>query len=570
MARTYHHFHPRLIDELRSYNRTRLTQDVIAGLTVGVVALPLAMAFAIASGVKPEAGIITAVIAGFLISALGGSQVQIGGPAGAFIIVVYSIIEKYGLANLLIATILAGCIMLAMGIFKLGSLIRFIPVSIVIGFTNGIAVLIGLSQMKDFFGLHIEKMPADFFSQLFVLASKADTVHFSTVLLGSGSLFILFFWSRFFSWIEQKWHHRLHFLLRLSYMPASIVVLVAGTLIVSTLGLNVATIGSKFNGIPQSLPAFTLPDFSWVLVKQLFAPSLTIALLGSIESLLCARVADNLTQSRHDPNQELMAQGIANIITPFFGGIPATGTIARTITNVRNGAGSPVAGIVHALTLMLIVLIAAPLAANIPLACLAAILLSVAFNMGEWREFQKLRHFTINYRIIMVSTFLLTVILDLSVAVEVGIMLACIFFIYRISNLTKIDTLADNAMPYPIPKNTRVYRVYGSLFFGSVDKLEKLISPHEPPPGILILECHQMINMDTTGLDGLETLYRMLEKHQSRLLLCGVNPQPLGLMQRAGFADNLGPDNLLPDLTSALALAQTISGNTSGLYHPAK
>ncbi|PRC92853.1 SulP family inorganic anion transporter [Solimicrobium silvestre] len=564
MSRINLHFRPRLWDELLSYNRNRFTQDLIAGLTVGIVALPLAMAFGIASGVAPEAGIFTAIIAGFLISALGGSRVQIGGPAGAFIIVVYGIIEKYGLANLLIATIFSGIIMMAMGVFKLGSLIRFIPVSIVIGFTNGIAVLIALSQMKDFFGLNIAKMPGDFFAQITVMAEQAHTVNWTALGLASASLLVIFGWPLFLTFIGQHAQHQKHLLAPLKKIPSTVIALVLGTLAVYLFGLNVATIGSKFGGIPQQLPGFSLPTFSWVLVKQLFAPSLTIALLGSIESLLCARVADNLMADdldhhKHDPNQELMALGVANIVVPFFGGIPSTGTIARTVTNVRSGASSPIAGIVHALTLLLIVLAAAPLAASIPLATLAAILLFVAFNMGEWHEFRKLGHFSMNYRIILLGTFLLTVILDLSVAVEVGLMLACIFFIYRISSVTTVTAIDSQQLP----EHVAAFSIFGSLFFGAVDKLEALLKPHQIPPEIVILELHQLINMDTTGLDGLQTLQHTLEKYQSQLLLCGTNSQPLDLMRRGGFIDKIGAENCLFDLNHAIQRAHVLCGTSA-------
>ena len=556
-------FRPRLIEELRHYSPARFTKDLLAGLTVGVVALPLAMAFGIASGVAPSAGIFTAIIAGFLISALGGSRVQIGGPAGAFIIVVYGIIEKYGLENLLIATIFSGCMMMAMGLFKLGSLIRYIPVSIVIGFTNGIAVLIALSQTKDFFGLQIAKMPGDFFAQIQVIGSAMHTINWSAYGLASASLLVIFGWPLLLALLEKKFRAQQRLLAPLRAVPITVIVLVLGTLAVHLLKLPVATIGSKFGGIPQQMPSFELPLFSWVLVKQLFAPALTIALLGSIESLLCARVADNLMESdiqhtKHDPNQELMALGIANVVTPFFGGIPSTGTIARTVTNIRSGATSPVSGLVHALTLLAIVLVAAPLASSIPLATLAAILINVALNMGEWREFKKLKMYSMNYRIILLGTFLLTVILDLSVAVEVGLMLACFFFIFRVSSITSITRIAPEALPRPLPDNVAAYSIFGSLFFGAVDKLETLLVPHQIPPRMIILELHQLINVDTTGLDGLKSLLHTLDMHHSQLLLCGVNPQPLDLMKRAGFIEQIGAENCLNDLNTACIRAHEL------------
>ncbi|HEX2530225.1 MAG TPA: SulP family inorganic anion transporter [Burkholderiaceae bacterium] len=569
MSRINFTFHPRLLDALKEYDGSKFTQDFTAGVTVAVVALPLAMAFAIASGVKPEAGIFTAIIAGFLISALGGSRVQIGGPAGAFIVIIYGIIEKYGLANLLISTAFAGMILFAMGFFRLGSLIRYIPVPIVIGFTNGIAVLIALSQVKDLFGLQIEKMPGDFFAQIQILTSHAHTLDWKTLALALISLAIIFGWPKLFQvktdapeHLKRHKYRRLFGFLRA--VPGTIVVLVLGTLAVSLFHLPVETIGTKFGGVPQGLPTFALPTFSWELVKQLFAPSITIALLGAIESLLCARVADNIIGDRHDPNQELMAQGVANFVSPFFGGLPATGTIARTVTNIRTGAVSPIAGIVHSLTLLAIVLIAAPLAKNIPLASLAAILLFVAYNMGEWREFPRLFHFSMNYRILVLATFLLTVILDLTVAVEVGLILACLFFIYRISSLTSIEPIPLSKLKEPLPYGVAAYSIFGSLFFGAVSKMENLIGPKTMPTKAMILELHQLINLDTTGLDALETMHRTLAKAGSHLILCGPNHQPLSLMKRTGFIDRLGSGNCVESLPEAIARARQLADQSIG------
>jgi len=432
LFRQLHPFRPRLLDALKGYDRARLLTDISAGITVGVVALPLAMAFAIASGVKPEQGIVTAIVAGFLISALGGSSVQIGGPAGAFIVIVYGIVERYGLTNLLIATALSGLLLFAMGALKLGALVRYIPVTIIIGFTNGIAVLIGLSQLKDLFGLSTPKLPADFFTQIGVLAAHAGSLNPYALVIGLACVTIVVLWPKPYAmpvgpvtW--QKKAHR-----AAAHVPGTIVALTLATLATALLDLPVETIGSKFGGIPQSLPQLQLPAFSWESAKQLLIPTLTIALLGAIESLLCARVADNLTDlPRHDPNQELMAQGIANLVVPIFGGIPATGTIARTMTNVRAGATSPVAGIVHALTLLIVVLAAAPLALHVPLAALAGILLFIAWNMGEWREFVRLRRFSLPYRTILLGTFFITFLvlmwLGLKPAEGLYVMLARIF-----------------------------------------------------------------------------------------------------------------------------------------------
>ena len=563
-------FRPALLDALKDYDRTRLMHDVGAGLTVGVVALPLAMAFAIASGVKPEAGIFTAIIAGFIISALGGSRVQIGGPAGAFIVVIYGIIERYGLANLLISTICAGALLFTMGMLRIGTWIRYIPVPIVIGFTNGIAVLIALSQMKDFFGLAIDRMPGDFFAQVEALASQAHTADLLTTGIAAASLAIMFSWPAVFRNNPDGSPRAFRFpaVARvLKPLPSPIVVLALSTLAVSLLHLPVETIGTRFGGVPQSLPTFQLPQFTWELVKQLLAPTMTIALLGAIESLLCARVADNITGQRHDPNQELMAQGVANFITPFFGGLPATGTIARTVTNIRTGATSPIAGIVHAVTLLVIVMVAAPLATNVPLAALAAILLHVAYNMGEWHEFARLRKFSLNYRILLLSTFLLTVAFDLTVAVEVGLVLACAFFIFRVSNLTRVERVSNDALPVRALPGVEAHAIFGSLFFGTVGKLEALIRPGSTPPKVLVLTMTQLISLDTTGLDALETVHRTLQKNGCALILCGANHQPLSLMDRTGFLDRLGRENCVVELVKALMRANALA---AGEAQPAR
>ena len=409
-------FRPKLIEALKGYNQARLLRDIGAGLTVGVVALPLAMAFAIASGLKPEAGIFTAIIAGFLVSSLGGSRVQIGGPAGAFIVIVYGIMQRYGLGNLIIATAMSGVLLFVMGMFKLGTLIRFIPISVVIGFTNGIAVLIGLSQIKDFLGLQVKVMPADFFGIIATLGKNLHTINPQALALAAASLAVIIIWQFFMPKIGN-----VQFTGKLTPIPGSIVALVLATVAVSLLDLPVDTIGSRFGGIPSALPSFQLPDFSWESAKFLLIPTTTLALLGAIESLLCARVADGMIDDRHDPNQELMAQGIANVLCPFFGGMPATGTIARTVTNIKNGASSPIAGMVHAITLLLVILVAAPLAKDVPLACLSAILMFVAWNMGEWREFVHLRNYRMPYRVTLLAVFFLTVVFDLTVAVEVGL-----------------------------------------------------------------------------------------------------------------------------------------------------
>jgi len=541
-------FRPRLLQSLSSYDRQRFTSDAIAGVTVGVVALPLAMAFAIASGVKPEQGIITAIVAGFLISALGGSSVQIGGPAGAFIVIVYGIVQRYGLTNLLIATVLAGALLFAMGALRLGALVRYMPVGIIIGFTNGIAVLIALSQVKDLLGLKIPKMPADFFSQIGAITEHLGQFNPFAFGLGATCVTILMLWPRLFgagsvipsSLLEGRT------LRTAARVPGPLVALVSLTLVSFWFHLPVDTIGSRFGSIPQGLPTLSLPPFSWGSAQQLFVPTLTIALLGAVESLLCARIADNLSpQPRHDPNQELMAQGIANMVAPLFGGIPATGTIARTVTNLRAGATSPVAGIVHALTLLAVLLAAAPLAAHVPLPVLAGILLFVAWNMGEWHEFSRLRHFNVQYRLILLGTFFLTVVFDLTVAVQVGLALACVFFIYRMSALFRVERIEG-------PPGVAVFRLFGALFFGAVGKVEAVGETLPPGTRVVVLEMHQLVSMDSSGLDALQQLHRALARRGLPLLLCHLNEQPLDLVRRSGFEALLGPGHVAADLDTAL------------------
>ena len=547
----FHRFRPRLLDAVAGYDAARLARDIGAGLTVGIVALPLAMAFAIASGVKPEAGLFTAIIGGFLISALGGSHVQIGGPAGAFIVIVYGIVERYGLANLLIATMLAGVLLFVMGWLKLGALVRYIPVSIVIGFTNGIAVLIALSQVRDLLGLSIAKLPADFFAQLHAFATHLDSFNPYAMGIGVVCVAVLRFWPSVLkpaTRLPQALRESRVMLLT-ARLPGPIVALVTLSLAAAWLHLPVETIGSRFGGIPQSLPVFALPDFSWETARQLVIPTLTIALLGAIESLLCARVADTLSDlPRHEPNQELMAQGVANFVVPLFGGIPVTGTMARTVTNVRAGALSPVAGMVHSLTLLVVVLAAAPLALHVPLAALAGILLFVAWNMGEWREFARLRHFSVGYRTILLGTFFLTVVLDLMVAVEVGLVLACVFFIYRMSTLFSVQAHPTRELP----PGVQVFELFGSLFFGAVTKIEDLADQVSTGTRAVVLEMHRLISIDTSGLDALQQLHRNLRRQGIALVLANVNEQPLSLIRRSGFEAILGADAIVPTVLEAL------------------
>ena len=544
-------FRPRMRSALAGYTRERFFKDAGAGLTVGIVALPLAMAFAIASGLKPEAGIWTAIIAGALISALGGSAVQIGGPAGAFIVIVYGIVERYGLANLLISTTCAGVLLFLLGFFRLGTLVRYVPVSIVVGFTNGIAVLIVLSQIKDLLGLKIAKMPADFFSQLRAIAENIGTLNPYALGLGLTCLAGLLFWphlldaeTRFAQAVSSRFARLIHAAEGLqlrratgmaSRLPGPIVALLTLTALAYFLHLPVETIGTRFGGIPRGLPSFALPNFSWDTVRLLVAPTITIAMLGAVESLLCARVADQISGlPRHDPNQELMAQGVANFVVPFFGGMPATGTIARTVTNVRSGATSPVSGLMHCLTLAAIVLAAAPLAVHVPLAVLAGILLYVAWNMGEWHEFADLRRASNHYRLIMLGTFFLTVVFDLTVALQVGLMLACVLFVRRMSSLFQVVEVSRSL-------EEASFRLHGSLFFGAVAKMDPILNVVESAPqGLTVrLDLQSLQSLDASGLDVLEQLHKSVTTRGGRLMLAGLNAQPRVVMARSGFLEKV-------------------------------
>ena len=544
-------FRPRLWASLKGYRREDFTADVGAGITVALVALPLAMAFAIASGVRPDQGIVTAIVGGFLVSLLGGSKVQIAGPAGAFVALLYGIVEKYGVPNLLIATMMAGVLLFAMGAFRLGTLVRFVPVSIVIGFTTGIAVVIALSQVRDLLGLTVDKMPSNFFSQIAVLGGSLHTANGVAVAIGLSCLLLIVIWPAPQSARLGNWR----FLT--AKLPSTAAVLAISAFAVWALDLHVETIGTRFGALPRGLPTPVLPQFDWATAQNLLAPTVAIALLGAIESLLCARVADGLIGERHDPNQELMAQGVANFAAPLFGGIPVTGTIARTMTNVKSGARSPVAGIVHAAALFLVILVLAPAAGYIPLAALAAVLLWVAFNMVPWRELRGLRRYSMFYRVILVSTLLLTVIFDLTVAVEVGLVMSSLFFIYRISSLTRVEPVdLGAAARLPDGRTLGVWKLFGSFFFGSVNKLETLADPRKPHPDVVILEMHKVINIDTTALDALEALHATLKRRGGRLMLADLNEQPLGLLRRSGVIEDIGADNVFASLEAAMRAAQ--------------
>ena len=564
-------FNPKIYEIMRGYNSERFVKDLGAGLTVAVVALPLAMAFAIASGLKPESGIFTAIIAGFLISLFSGSRVQIGGPAGAFIVIVYGIVEKYGVSGLLLATLMSGGILWMMGFFRMGVLVKFIPVAVIIGFTNGIAVLIGISQIKDFLGLNIEgKVPAEFFGLLETLWRALPTWSPAAFFIALLSLAIIIGWQLRVPPKLGSNGERASALNRIrASIPGSIIALVVATVLVQVLGLNVATIGSRFGGIPQGLPSFTVPlpmqadgsfnlGLVWETMKGLAAPAVTLAGLGAIESLLCARVADNMIRDKHDPNQELLSQGFANMVVPFFGGMPATGTIARTVTNIKNGSTSPISGMIHAVALLVVVLVAAPLAQYIPLAALSAILMFVAWNMGEWREFARLKTYRIPYRVTLLAVFILTVVVDLTAAVEVGILAACFTFIYRISSLStedKFDLPADWRIH---PEDIHAYRLSGALFFGAVKFIEQMQS--DIPKRALILDFSGVIYIDSSGAESLQELWETYHEQGVPIYVYGLREQPVEMLTRVGWLKKLGEDNVCHNLDDVRTKLQTSVG----------
>jgi SulP family sulfate permease len=544
-------FRPQLWYALRGYRAADFARDLTAGTTVGIVAVPLAMAFAIASGVRPEAGLITAVVAGFLISALGGSRVQIGGPTGAFVLLVYTIQAKYGLGALLLCTMMAGVILIIMGLTRMGNMIRFIPLPVTTGFTSGIAVLIFSSQIRDFLGLRMESVPPEFVPRMMAFARHLGTTHWMTLAVAAVSLAIVVLW-------PKRWA---------KFVPGSMAALVLGTAAAALLHLKVATIGSAFGGIPTALPSFHFPELRWSELERLFPAATTIALLGAIESLLSAVVADGMTGERHDSNQELLAQGIANIVTPMFGGIPATGAIARTATNVKNGARTPVAGVVHALVVLGVMLAAAPLAKYVPLATLSAILIMVAYQMGDWHEFVRLGSLPRSDAAVLLTVFALTVLTDLTVAVEVGMVLAAILFVKRVSDNTQVsvvdestDTegLADTMQGKDIPQGVMVFRIFGAFLFGATEKLEEAMWAMGKEEKVLILRLRKVIAMDATGLYAIERLHEDLQERGKTLILSGGQAQPLRVMRRAGFLARMGPENVCPNFDAALARAREV------------
>jgi SulP family sulfate permease len=548
---------PKLLLTLRGYTAHDLGADLIAGLTVGLVALPLAMAFAIASGVPPQAGIYTAVVAGFLISALGGSRVQIGGPTGAFVVIVAGIIAKFGVSGLLMVTAMAGVILVVMGLTGLGVAVKFIPRPITIGFTNGIAILIASTQIKDFLGLRVAAVPSEFVARMTVLIAKIPTLQWQTVALSVASLAVILF--------IPKLARRI---------PGSIVALVAGTACVAFLGLPVATIGSAFGGIPTGLPKLSIPAFRPDLILPLVPSALTVAMLAALESLLSAVVADSMSGDRHNSNVELVAQGIANLASPLFGGIPATGAIARTATNIRSGAKSPVAGMIHALTLLAILLVAAPLARFVPLATLAAVLFVVAYHMGEWREIGTILRLSKADIAVWAATFFLTVFADLTVAVEVGISLAALLYIFRIAQTTTVEPVTAEYIEEgrlhilqdkEVPSYVTILRIHGPFLFGTTDKLEEAVSGLDGFAPVVVLRLRNMTALDATGLYALEKLADRLKKSGRTLLLCGAREQPERLLHQAAFMEHVGSKNILPHVAAALDRAQQINAQFGGL-----
>jgi SulP family sulfate permease len=547
-------FRPRLFDCLHGYNRDQLRADLLAGLTVGIVALPLAIGFGIASGSTPAVGIFTAIIGGFLVSALGGSRVQIGGPAGAFVGLVYLMIARYGTSNLILCTAMAGVILFVFGATKLGKLIKYIPHPVTTGFTCGIAITIISTQVKDFLGLQLPVVPAPFLEKIPAFVRSLPTLSWPTLAAGVGSIALIRLWPR-------TWSAR---------VPGSIVAVVVGTVVVHALRLPVETIGTRFgeSAIPRGLPPIRLPAFDWRHLNDLIRPAFAIALLAAIESLLSAVVADGMIDDRHDSNQELMAQGVANVASAFFGGLPVTGVIARTATNIRSGARTPVSGMVHALTLLAIVLAAAPLAQYIPLTVLGAVLIIVSINMGEWDEFLLLGRQAKSDAAVFLVTFVLTVVFDLTVAVEIGMILAAFLFIKRVSDTTEVSALDDIATASgafghekaDIPKGALVYRVFGALLFGAADKLDMVMRRANADSRVVILHMTAVIAVDSTALNALENLHAKLRRHGKFLVLSGSHTQPHAQMEKAGFLDKVGADNVCGNLPAAAARARVLMG----------
>ena len=547
-------FKPKLFSSLKNYSRASFTADVMAGIIVGIVALPLAIAFGIASGVSPEKGIITAIVAGFLVSAFGGSRVQIGGPTGAFIVIVYGIIQQYGESGLMVATLMAGVFLILLGLFHLGTIIKYIPYPIVVGFTSGIALTIFTTQVKDFFGLTIDNVPGDFIEKWIVYVRHFHTIDPWSALVGVLSVAIIALTPR----LSKK-------------IPGSLVAIVVMTLGVWLLKTyagvdSVATIGDRFS-ISADLPDASVPALTWDTVKALISPAITIAVLGAIESLLSATVADGVTGDKHNSNQELIGQGIANLASPIFGGIPATGAIARTMTNINNGGRTPVAGIVHAVVLLLIFLFLMPLAQYIPMACLAGVLVVVSYNMSGWRTFKELLSNPKSDVGVLLVTFFLTVIFDLTVAIEVGLLMACLMFMKRMAESTQISVITDDLDPNKesdielheehlvIPDRVEVYEINGPYFFGIANKFEEEMIRIGDRPKVRIIRMRKVPFVDSTGIHNLTNLCRMSQREGITIVLSGVNPRVHATLEKAGFYELLGKDNICSNINEALAKA---------------
>lgn len=552
-------FKPRLFSTLKNYSKETFMSDLMAGIIVGIVALPLAIAFGITSGVSPEKGIITAIIAGFIISLLGGSKVQIGGPTGAFIVIIYGIIQQYGEAGLIVATLMAGILLILLGVFKLGAIIKFIPYPIIVGFTSGIAVTIFTTQIADIFGLNFggEKVPGDFIGKWMIYFRHFDTVNWWNAVVSILSIIIIAITPRF----SKK-------------IPGSLIAIIVVTIGVYVLktyaGIDsIDTIGDRFT-IKSELPEAAIPTLNWEAIKDLFPVAITIAVLGAIESLLSATVADGVTGDKHDSNTELIAQGTANLITPLFGGIPATGAIARTMTNINNGGKTPVAGIIHAIVLLLILLFLMPLAQYIPMACLAGVLVIVSYNMSEWRTFKALLKNPKSDVTVLLITFFLTIIFDLTIAIEVGLVIACILFMRRVMETTEISVIKDEIDPNDeldiavceehliIPAGVEVYEINGPYFFGIATKFEETMAQLGDRPKVRIIRMRKVPFIDSTGIHNLTSLCKMSQKEKITIVLSGVNEKVHKTLEKSGFYELLGKQNICPNINVALDRAKEI------------
>ena len=555
-------FRPKLLDSLQNYSKEKLSADLMAGIIVGIVALPLAIAFGIASGVSPEKGIITAIIGGFIVSFLGGCSVQIGGPTGAFIIIVYGIIQQFGVQGLAIATILAGLMLVGMGLLRLGTVIKFIPYPIIVGFTSGIALVIFTTQMKDLFGLSMEKVPADFVSKWIAYAKAIPTINWQSLLVGLLSILIIVFSPKL-----------------IKKIPGSLIAIIVMTIAVFLLktygGITgIETIGDRFV-INASFPAPETIAITWENINLLLPSAFTIAMLGAIESLLSATVADGITGDRQNSNTELIAQGAANLVVPFFGGIPVTGAIARTMTNINNGGRSPVAGIVHAFVLLLILLFLGPLTKHIPMACLAGVLIIVAYNMSEWRVFISLLKNPKSDVIVLLVTFFLTVIFDLTIAIEIGILLAMVLLVKRVSETSKIYVITDelnmesdaektaNNDKLVLPESVEVYEIDGPFFFGVANKFEESMRKiNAKRPEVRIIRMRKVPFMDSTGLHNLESLYRLSEKQGIQIVLSGVNDTIKKMLIQSGLTNKIGKENICSNINEALERTKELVDRT--------